>query len=396
MRLKDVMGVVRLGLIVAQVPTALMVVYLDLLTLAAARRRAPLPLVPPRARFAILVPAHDEELLLPRLLASCRALDYPPDLFTIHVVADNCTDATATVARGAGAVVHERTDLQLQGKGYALRWLIQRLEDQEHEADAYVLLDADSTISPNLLAVFNAHLARGDSVIQCYYGVLNPDQGWSAALRYVALVLYNELRPRGRDALGLSAGLRGNGMCFAAPIIRRFGWDAFTLAEDAEFHIRLVAAGIRVSFAGDASVMADMPTTLRQSRSQNERWERGRLQLTRSYGPRLLVDSLRYRDSARLDVLAELVTPPLSLLTLITSGWLLLSVALRARRARLMASLVVLGQIGYVWGGLRLAGAPMRTYTAILMAPVFVAWKLVVYVRAALGRRDGRWVRTAR
>lgn len=383
-------------LILAQIPVALMVLYLDLLSLAALLwRRRPLAARHQR-RFAILVPAHDEELLLPRLLESLHALDYPRERYAIHVVADNCTDRTADVAAAGGAAVHERDDAHLRGKGYALRWLLQQLNSDDAAYDAYVVFDADSMVSANFLAVMNAHLERGDEVIQAYYGVLNGEETWPAALRYVALALYNGLRPRGRDTLGLSAGLRGNGMCFAASIIARFGWEAFTLAEDAELHLQLVSAGLRVSYAADAVVLAEMPTTLGQAHSQNVRWERGRLQMLRAFGPRLLMEGLRQRDPVRLDAIGEQLVPPLSVLTGVTACAFAGTALLRVRAARGLAALVLLGQAGYVAAGLRLVGAGPRAYAALLWAPLYVAWKIWVYAISAIGIREGRWVRTAR
>jgi cellulose synthase/poly-beta-1,6-N-acetylglucosamine synthase-like glycosyltransferase len=373
-----------------------MVLYLAVLSVAAILwRRAPRAAAPGR-RFAILVPAHDEELLLPRLLQSLGALDYPRALYDVHVVADNCTDRTAAVAAAAGATVHVRTDDQRRGKGYALRWLLARLGRAGAAYDAYVILDADSVVSPNFLRVMSAHLARGDLAVQSYYGVLNRTESWPAALRYVALTLFNGLRPRGRDALGLSAGLRGNGMCFAAPLLERFGWDAFTLAEDAEFHLQLVAAGIRVTYAPQAAVLAEMPTALRQAHSQNVRWERGRLHLLRTYGPRLLAQGLGRRDAVLLDAVAEQLVPPLSILTAGTVLGVAGSAALQARGARRMGALVLLGQAGYVITGLRLASAEPRAYVALLWAPLYVLWKIWIYAISAAGIRRGRWVRTAR
>src|SRR5919201_4724168 len=150
MRVRDQL---RLALILVQVPTALMVLYLDVLSVAATLwRRAPHP-SSPRHRFAILVPAHNEEQLLPRLLQSINALDYPRALYDVHVVADNCTDRTAAVAAAAGATVHVRADDQRRGKGYALRWLLARLGRAGAAYDAYVILDADSVVSPNFLRV---------------------------------------------------------------------------------------------------------------------------------------------------------------------------------------------------------------------------------------------------
>jgi len=389
-------NILRAALVLVQAPGALMVLYLDLLSVAAILwRRAPAP-TERRARFAVLAPAHDEEALLPTLLRSLEALEYPRDRYDVHVVADNCTDRTAAVAAEGGAIVFERRDEARRGKGYALQALLAHLRADGRRYDAYVVVDADSTVSANFLDAMNRRLAQGDAVVQCHYGVLNKDASWPATLRYVAFVLYNGLRPRGRDALGLSAGLRGNGMCFAASVIERFGWDSFTLAEDVEFHLRLVEAGLRVAYAPEATVLAAMPSSLRGSRSQNVRWERGRLQLLRAFGPRLLVDGVRLRDPARLEALAEQLVPPLSVLTGVTTLLLALTTVLRARGARGLALAVALGQVGYVVTGLRLARASPRAYLALVMAPVYVLWKVAVYVAAAAGIGDSRWVRTPR
>lgn len=383
-------------LVVLQLPSLCMVLYLDLLSVAAALwRRTPAP-VPPRNRFALLVPAYNEEVLLPRLLESISALDFPHHMFDVHVVADNSTDRTAQVAAAGGATVHERQDEHLQGKGYALQWLLARIRRADARYDAFVILDADSVVSPNFLSIMDRHLARGDQVIQSHYSVLNHEAHWSSALRFAALALFNDLRPRGRDALGLSAGLRGNGMCFRAAVIERFGWDAYTLAEDVELHLKLVDAGLRVTYAPDARVDADMPTSLRQATSQNVRWERGRLQMLRTFGPRLFLDGVRRRDAVRLDALAEQLVPPLSVLSSVTLLSFLVAALLRVSGPLRLASLVLLGQIGYVVAGLRLVNAPPRIYLAFLRAPVYVIWKLWIYASAAVGISDNRWIRTPR
>jgi 1,2-diacylglycerol 3-beta-glucosyltransferase len=379
-----------------QVPAALMVAYLDLLSVAALCRRSATPACEPRNRIAVLIPAHDEEILLPRLLQSLAAVDYPPDLFRVYVVADNCEDGTADVARRYGACTFERHDDAARAKGYALRWLLERIGESGERYDAFAVVDADTVVSMNFLRVLDSHLQSGDQAVQVYYGVLNKDESWPAMMRWTALALYNGLRPRGRDALGLSAGLRGNGMCFAAPVLERFGWGAFTLAEDSEFHLQLVAGGVRVAYSPEATVLAEMPVTLRQSRSQNLRWERGRLQLLRTHGWGLLASGVRHRDPVRLEALAEQLVPPLSVLTAVTSATLA-ATALQSRIGpRRLATAVVLGQAGYVFSGLALAGARPRAYLSLLFSPLYAAWKVWVYLLAALHLRDDRWVRTGR
>src|SRR5262249_2700768 len=158
------------------------------------------------------------EVGIGRLLASLTKLDYPTRLVDVCVVADNCTDTTASIARASGARVYERDDESERAKGFALRWLIQQLQAERRAYDAFVVIDADSVVAPNLLRAMDARLERGARVIQAYYSVLNAQDSAVAALRYAALAAVHYLRPLGRSALGLSTGLKGNGMCFAGPV----------------------------------------------------------------------------------------------------------------------------------------------------------------------------------
>ena len=193
--------------------SALIAGYLLVLTLSAlaARRRTlatDAPAERPDVRFAVLVPAHDEARSIRRLLESLAAVDYPYARCAVHVVADNCTDATAELARACAAAapdgwltVHERHDPERKAKGYALAWLLDRLGERGAAYDAYVVLDADSVVSRNLLRAFAARLHAGSAAIQAYYGVLNPGESPLAALRGAALAAIHLARPLGRAAL---------------------------------------------------------------------------------------------------------------------------------------------------------------------------------------------------
>jgi cellulose synthase/poly-beta-1,6-N-acetylglucosamine synthase-like glycosyltransferase len=325
-----------------------------------------------------------------------QQLDYPHKLYDVCVVADNCDDLTAIEARALGARVYERFDRSEQAKGFALRWLLQQLRDEGRGYDAFVVLDADSVVAPNFLCSVVARLGAGSQVIQAYYSVLNPNDSTVAALRYTALAALHYLRPLGRSWLGLSAGLKGNGMCFAAPILERFAWRWYTLAEDVEFHLALVCEGVRVDFAPETYVLADMPVSYAQATSQNARWERGRLQLLKRHVPALLLDGLRKRSALRLDAAIEQVIPPLSVPVALGGFCLLAGVLLGNQLATALATLCLVGQVVYLLAGLLLVRAPRRAYVALLSAPRYVLWKVSLYARSLIGTRTGRWVRTAR
>lgn len=375
----------------------LLSVYLLVLLLAAGfGRRAKPPRGDGKTYFAVLVPAHGEELLLGRLLKSLAAQDYPASRFEVFVVADNCEDATARVAAEHGAITYERFDPTAQGKGQALRWLLARVRRDHSPYDAYVIFDADSIVDPGYLRSMDGHLQSGAGVVQGYYSVLNVGESPLATLRYAALTSLHLLRPLGREAMGLSCGLKGNGMCFRAHVIDRFGWQWYTLAEDVEFHLALVRGGVRVVFAPEARVAADMPLSFTQAATQNARWERGRLQMLRHRVPSLVADGLCHRSLVCLDAALEQLIPPMSIPFALGAGCLLVGLALGSTAITMLALVGLGGQVLHILAGLILSGAPARAYLALGYSPIYIAWKLWIYGQALVSTRTMRWIRTSR
>lgn len=393
-----ILSFVATALLAALIATqVLLLSYLLFLTVSALLARPRDPVAATRVRrFAVLVPAHNEAGVIERVLTSLNRLDYPPESVDVCVVADNCDDATASIARALGARVYERFDDSQRAKGFALRWLIQQLELEDQTYDAFVVVDADSVLAENFLQSMNARLEGGAQAIQAYYAVLNPSHSSVAGLRFAALAAVHYLRPLGRASFGLSAGLKGNGMCFAASILKQFAWQWFTLAEDVEFHLALVEQGIAVEFAPETWVKADMPVTLGQAASQNARWERGRLQLIRQHVPRLLWLGVRQRSLVQVDAAAEQLIPPLSVpfaLSVVAgvSAVLLGNLGLAA-----VAAVCLGGYVLYLLAALALVRAPFRIYLTLGMAPAYVLWKVGLYTRSLLSPRDTAWIRTSR
>ncbi len=379
---------------------AVAVVYLLLLTVASlVPRRSRIRPGPPRARFAVLIPAHDEASVIARTLFSLQHVHYPIDLFDVHVVADNCRDCTAEIARRfqypLNVVVHERRDDARRAKGYAIEWLIERLEEQAHY-DAYVMLDADWTVSPNLLEVVNAYLQSGAEIVQVSCRVARPDDSWLAALRCVAFSLINYVRPLGANALGLSCGLKGTGMAFARRVLQEDGWRSYSLIEDAEQHIKLLLRGHRVIFAPEAYIESDQPPTLQAARNQNLRWESGKLALVRDYALPLLRAGFRTRNPSLLAEVLALLVPPLSVLFALCCAALGLTSALGLEELRQLSLVLIAGLVVHVGVGLATSRPPLFVYLALLMAPFFILWKLWIYVLALGQRGHGPWVRTSR
>jgi 1,2-diacylglycerol 3-beta-glucosyltransferase len=357
------------------------------------RRRPPAARPAGELRFAVVVPAHDEEAFIGETLASLAELDYPRTLVETVVVAHNCSDGTAARAARAGAIVWEHRGER--GKGSALAWALARLVADRPDVDAVVVVDADCTVAPNLLSALEARLRAGASAVQAAYEVSNPGASSTAALRWASFALINRVRPLGKDTLGLSAGLLGTGMAFRRQLLAARPWTARSLVEDQEYHLNLVSAGARVAFAPETWVRSPMPTSLRRSQSQQLRWDAGRGALIRRWSPRLLGDGVRRRDPSRLHAALEPLVPPQSLL--LAANAVAAALALRGSRpVRLAGAANMAGQAGFVAGGLVLAHAPSAAWRALAFVPVAAAWKLATLCRLWLGGSPREWVRTAR
>jgi len=392
----------------AQILLALPILYLCIVSISAIltthRRKvqygqSTLGEEPSPINFAILIPAHNEEGIIDSLLVSLSKLAYPKDQYSVYVVADNCTDHTAELVRGTGwAHVYERFDQERRGKGYALSWLIQKLTEDHLIYDAYVMLDADSVVSPTFLQAMASELRKGVQALQACMTVLNITESPSTALRWVAMTLMNHVRPLGRNSLGCSSTLNGNGMCFTHDHLQRYPWQAFSLAEDYEYYLTLIEHGERVRYVPEAVIWTQMPITFAQMRIQDIRWEAsGGSQATWRVALGLLKAGLRHGDFARLEAIAELLTPPLSVLAFWCLLTLVFSLFVWPWPGLCISSLLIIGLSGYVSTAFYLLRPPHTVYTALLYAPGFAIWKLWVYCVLSRSKKHTReWVRTSR
>ncbi len=394
-------GLIDDTLLVLEGALALSSAYL-LALLLAARREAKSSSGLPGAqreselRLVVLIPAHNEQGGIQATLDALARCEYPFAARRTVVIADNCTDQTAERARSAGAEVWERVESAKRGKGQALRWAIERLKVDGSAFDGVVVLDADCIASSNLLAAINLRLGSGASALQVNYVVGNPHLSPASALRFGAFALMNTVRYLGKQRLGLSCGLAGTGMAFTRDLLDREPWRSTGLAEDGEYHMRLVLAGERVEFVKDAWVSSSMPTTLRGSSAQQARWEHGKLQLIGHWSPRLVSLGLAKRDPVRIHAGLESLVPPQSL---ITAGSLLSLFAgplLGSKRLVALSALTLAAQATFVLAGLRLVRAPAQVYRALPTAPALIATKVALYGRLLGGRGPTSWQRTGR
>lgn len=374
--------------------------YLLLLALAALRHRDPVALAAaPSSRISVLVPAHDEAMLIERCVGSLLDQSYPRALYEVVVIADNCADDTAALARAAGARVLARVAPDAAGKGHALRWAMDQILYEAEPPDGVVVVDADTQAEPDFLARMVAHFELGALAVQGDY-VLREDGSSRTALRVAAFLLINRVRPAGRAALGLPCSLCGNGMLLARELLVALPWQAFSSTEDLEYAIALRRHGIQPAFALGATVVAEAPPDERAAAVQQLRWEGGKVHLARRWAPRLVGQALRERRLALLDVAFELVLPPLALLMAaalaggISGGTLTLAGVIPAAAAA--PWLFAMSAIpAFVVVGLKAAGAPASTFRALAGAPRLIVRRAFAAHRLLRFRADS-WVRTAR
>lgn len=350
-----------------------------------------------RLRFDVIVPAHNEAAIIASVVASLHKLDWPADGFRILVVADNCTDSTASLARAAGAEVLERHDNQRRGKGYALEFAFQASRDDGF-AYAVVVVDADTEVSANLLEAFASRIESGAKVMQAHYGVSNPQASWRTRLMAIAMASFHQLRSRARERLHLSCGIRGNGWCITHRLLQKVPYRAFSLTEDLEYGIDLGLAGHRVHYADEARVDAVMVSDEQAARTQRQRWEHGRRQLIRSRTLPLLQAAGGAGGRVCLDLAIDLLLPPLSYVA-VNVALLIVLAGLATWWDPSLGIWLWLGVVSgvslllYVLRGWNLSGVGWHGLLDLLHAPLFVVWKLLLMLRA---HESAEWVRTKR
>ncbi|WP_018703187.1 glycosyltransferase family 2 protein [Anaeromusa acidaminophila] len=263
----------------------------------------------PKHTFAIVVSAHNEESVIGQLVENLHVLRYPKELYDIFIVADNCTDSTARVARESGAIVHERFDTEKRGKGFAMEWMFARLFKMKRQYDAIVVFDADNLVHPNFLLEMNNRLQKGETVIQGYMDAKNPTDTWISGTFAIAFWLIDHIWHLAKYNIGLSSVLGGTGMCISTSVLRRFGWGATCLTEDMEFTMKVLLKGIRTTWAHDAIVYDEKPLTFKQAWNQRKRWAQGHFDIAGRYIPAMIKEGIRRRDIRLLDGVLHLVQP---------------------------------------------------------------------------------------
>ena len=260
-------------------------------------------------KYAAVIAARNESAVIKYLIDSIRAQDYPKDKLSVFVVADNCTDDTAQVARDAGAIVYERFDNKLVGKGYALDYIFRKIEEDHGDEgiEAYMVFDADNLLAPGFIRAMNDEYDAGYKVLTSYRNSKNYGSNWISAgysLWYLRESVYLN---NSRMILGTSCAISGTGFLVDAELIRnQGGWIHHLLTEDIEFSTDCILHDIKIGYCADAMVYDEQPITFEQSWKQRLRWSKGFYQVFGHYSLGLIKNIFKKKRFACYDMLMTL------------------------------------------------------------------------------------------
>ena len=383
----EVLGVALLLL------TLPLVMELAVLTLASClpkhnRRGSAVAACPP-IRLAVIIPAHNEEALIGSCVESLW-VSAAGSKTRIIAVAHNCSDRTADRAAKAGAEVVTFNNPQAQGKGSALARGFEYAASQG--LDATLVVDADSTVSSNLVGLVSEALASGAEAVQCRYEMDSSSKRPATRLTALAFRGFNVIRPIGRNRLGLSAGILGNGFAIRQAVLTQNPYNSLSVVEDLEYHIRLVLSGKKVQFLNEAKVWSGLPPSKEGEATQRSRWEGGRANAAVTWLGPLLRQLMRGR--------VRMVEPLLDLMSLpigYVSFLLLFALCLPLEWLRVYA-LVAATILGcHVLAAARMGNDFTGDLCILARVPGYILWKLSILPRILRSSRpNAAWVRTER
>jgi len=269
-------------------------------------------------RFMAIIPAHNEEKVIENLVRSLREQNYPRELYDIYVIADNCTDQTARIARDAGAIVYERFDEEHKTKGFALQWFLKQKIEEDAPYDAFCVFDADNIVDKNFLQAMNKKLCQGEEVVQGYRDIKNPSDSWITAGYAIFYWTMNRFYHLARYNLGLSPLINGTGFMVKFSVVKPEGWQTNTLTEDIEFSLKRIIAGKKLGWATDAIVYDEQPVGFKQSWSQRSRWTVGHIQCLNEYTKSLVLAVKEHKTLMNFDGLLYILgSIPMFILTIV-------------------------------------------------------------------------------
>lgn len=346
-------------------------------------------------KYIILIPAHNEELLISSTIESLRQNDYPENNFEIIVIADNCDDNTTGIAGEKGATVWERHDSEHKGKGFALEWAINRID--LNNVDIIAVIDADCIAEPDFLKITAGMIDSSSEVVQTFFGFTDVQKSTYAYLEYLSSLVENYLFYNPRAILGLHCHLLGSGMVFKAGIFSEVSWSSHAITEDADYSLELNVHGKKVLYTAFTGINQRSTVSFKQAFGQRVRGSSGIFQVIKKYFPKLLSLGIKRNDP-------ELIESALSLLMLSRPSMIyvcLIAIILGLFGnspvfTTIWGGILVILLIVYLFLGIFLSPVKGPLFKAVVLSPFFGAWLFFVQILSILGFRKSQWHRTER
>ena len=259
-------------------------------------------------KYAVVIAARNESAVISQLIKSIKKQNYPAELVDIYVVADNCTDNTAEVAKNAGARVFERFNRQRVGKGYALDYAFKNIINSNESYEGYFVFDADNLLDENYISEMNKVFDNGYKVVTSYRNSKNYDTNWISAGYSLWFLREAKYLNNSRMILNTGCAISGTGFMVSDEIIRKNnGWKHHLLTEDIEFSIDNALHGVKIGYSEKAVLYDEQPYLFEQSWNQRLRWAKGFYQVFAKYGMSLFKNILFKRSFCCYDMLVTIM-----------------------------------------------------------------------------------------
>ncbi len=347
-------------------------------------------------KVTILVPAHNEENVIHGTLTNLISTLKPYQ--DVVAIADNCSDATAEIARNAGVTVIERQDSERLGKGYALDYGLQHLA--KTAPDVVVFVDADCQVDRDAIAILSETAIATGKPVQANYLMAKPKQpSPKDSISAFAFKVKNLVRSRGMSRLGLPCLLAGTGMAFPWSVISSINVASSDIVEDMKLGLDLSIVGHSPIFCPDARVIGNLPQNIKAAESQRTRWEHGHLLTLLTYVPKLVLAGTTQRRSKLFISALDLCIPPLSLFVVMWVSMMFISLLFFVVTS-LWIPLVITGITGlFITAAILISWAKFARsdlpFQELLAVPIYILWKIPLYLKFLIQPQKS-WIRTKR
>ena len=369
------------------------------------KKDKPLPL-PKDNRIAVLICARNEEKVIPRLIRTLKDQTYDSSLYEIFLVADNCTDSTAKVARARGTIVYERFNSEERGKGYALNFLLHKIwEDYGEEAfDGFVVIDADNYADKRFIEEINKVFSGGYDVVTAYRNSSNYGENWLTGGMGMYFLRDATIMNRARAKLGCNTCVTGTGFLFSNRLAKENGgWPFHTLTEDGEFTLDNACKGVSTSYAHDAIFYDEQPETHKDSWNQRVRWCKGGLQIFKLYFAKLVKGIFSSRFLSFFDMANFLFCAYFTAIVATVANVIAVPTALASGADPLQVVVMFLAMGGFVYVALslfsiaitisdwdRISAKPWKKILYALTFPAFI-FSFALPAFAAIFKKNLEW-----